>query len=62
MRREILLRKSRFRKAAQAKFRSLELYFVDFVQATTRRGIKSVLETSFWVDIQESEKSTSKSG
>ena len=52
MRREILLRKARFRKAAQAKFRSLEL-FVDFVQATTRRGIKSVLDTRFWVDIQE---------
>ena len=53
MRQEILLRKARFRKAAQAKFRSLELYFVDFVQATTRRGIKSVLESRFWVDIQE---------
>lgn len=47
MRREKLLRKARFRRAAQAKFRSLELYFVDFVQASTRREIKSVPETRF---------------
>ena len=41
------MRKPRLRRATQAKFRSLELYLIDFVQATTLRGIKSILETRF---------------